>query len=541
MNRDAGDDVGAAPSGADLLPALDRLAAGDLEGSLERLSDVASVRLGEVPTAIVALTDRRLVLRTCSDAESHGRFADCVRSLPVGKAVRAGRALAMPLARAGGRVAPETAADPRMLCTLPVGTGTSTWGALWALRDAGGASIEHTVAALAPVLACIGVATRVEALRASLDEAGLVDPVSGLLTRLGLERALADRLIRGERPQLLAWKVDGFSELLERHGSRMWPTVAEMATRVRSLFRPEVLFARGHPMRLYAVVPRRVPAHAQVEHVRGLLASLCPPGPHVRLRVVAAVVDVVDDDAARMLAGLDAALEDARVGREAVVFRRAGAGASDATGGDRGRPDLPSAVIFSLALAKAAHDPSGVRRSLYEAYTASILASQLSWDPVAVVRIARATLMRTIGAFRSGFGERPDDALVSALISADALDDEQRTWITLHREHADGSGPLGRREGEIPEGAAIMHVAARWAGDATTAPEQVLADLRAHRGRRYAAGVVDAALACERTGALSLGVADTMLSAGTSWCSRRQYAQILEIIQMNRTPASAAA
>ena len=98
-------------------------------------------------------------------------------------------------------------------------------------------------------------------------------------------------------------------------------------------------------------------------------------------------------------------------------------------------------------------------------WTAAV-ARELSWQPDRGERLRVAALLPEAGTVL--FTDSPDDAptaegvALGLVMLGDALDDEQRSWITHLAERWDGAGPGGLRGAQVPEGSRTLRVARTW-------------------------------------------------------------------------------
>jgi diguanylate cyclase (GGDEF)-like protein len=372
--------------------------------------------------------------------------------------------------------------------------------------------------------------------RARLDRQAGVDPLTGLPNYRAFRDRLEDEVNRARRhgrPLTVAIvDVDRFGEATDQVGhEESEQAFAAIAGIVRSSVRDEDVVARlgADVLGIAFVESDRATALSAAERMRQQVAG-APLRHGVCLTVSIGLCDLdAAPSADDLLANADAALlwskeqgRDRTTVYDAAVVRHLGANGR--------RRDLEQdqrfAGLGALARAIDAKDPATHEHSQRVAALAARMAAVRGWDRRWVERLWEAALLHDVGkisildATRLTPGPRePAEAALleahptlGARIVGDVLDDVQVRWIAAHHERPDGTGyPRGLTAAEIPEGAALLHLADAWDGIVSehgAVPGRTVGDAvaecRARVGAQFTAEAVEALEALYENGDLAM-------------------------------------
>jgi diguanylate cyclase (GGDEF)-like protein len=415
----------------------------------------------------------------------------------------------------------------------PVVVGERTWGilAVVAASPAGLATeAEERLSAFCYLLATSIANTEH---RADLATQAVSDPLTGLVNHRFFHERLkieVGRAIRHGSPLALALiDIDHFKEANDSVGHEVGDRIlVDLASRLRAVARAEDTVARigGDEFALIFPETDRMQALNAVERVRSEVSA--EPLEGRRITISSGICDLRDaEDAGTLFRLADGALYWSKAhGRDSawvydpdVVHELSAQERAD-------QLQRTQALTGLRALARAidARDPTTRRHSERVSVLAGALAEAMGWQPDLIALLREAALIHDVGKIgvpdaillkpgaltAQEFDQVKQHAALSAQIAAEVLGETQVDWIRAHHERPDGRGyPLGLRESQIAEGAAVLAVADTWDVMTISRPysvpksvEEALAECRSLVGIQFTAAVVDSLLALHESGRL---------------------------------------
>ncbi len=360
--------------------------------------------------------------------------------------------------------------------------------------------VEHTTAPLVEGEQTVGAVVSVrdvtdrrrleEQVRRSLKEAqrrAAIDPLTGLANHRTFHERLAAEVERARRHgrglSLVVMDLDHFKLVNDTHGhqegDRILAALGEVMSRET---RAGELLARVGGEEFALILPEadEMDAYQAAERIRNAISSTDFP-PHGRITISAGVCGLAQaGDADRLYQLADGALYWAKnEGRDTVYLYSPEVVQALSAEERANRLQREQALMSIRILARAvdAKDPTTRRHSERVADLCQDLAVQLGWPSDRAETLREAGLVHDVG--KIGVPDailfKPDrltkdeyevvkqHAPLSAQIVAEALSDEQISWVRGHHERWDGTGYPDNLSGyNIPEGARIMALADAW-------------------------------------------------------------------------------
>ncbi len=405
----------------------------------------------------------------------------------------------------------------------PVRLGGELWGAVLAARRGRDPLPPGSIMRLDRFAEMVALAVSAADARASLAAQATTDPLTSLANHRVFHERMREEVARAARHgrslALAVLDIDHFKAYNDLYGHQAGDrALTEVSRRLRAVARSEDLVARIGGEEFGWILPETDGAAAldAVERARRLVAG--SPIGEKHLTISGGICDLARaTDADSLFRLADGALYWAKArGRDQAclyspekieilsVEERAEAL-------ERTRALV---ALRSLARAVDAKDAGTQVHSERVADLASRLAVQLGWSLPRAEEIRDAGLLHDVGkigvpdSIITKPGELTPDEYdvmkrhphIGAQIAADALTEEQCSWIRHHHERVDGRGyPDGLRGDEIPEGALILGVADAWDvmtyvrgyGPSRTSQE-VIDECRRNAGTQFSEDVVAA-------------------------------------------------
>lgn len=405
----------------------------------------------------------------------------------------------------------------------PVRLGGNLWGAVLAARNGNDPLPPGSIMRLDRFAEMVALAVSAADARARLAAQATTDPLTSLANHRVFHERLREEVARAARHgrslALVVLDIDHFKAYNDLYGHQAGDrALAEVSRRLRAVARSEDLVARIGGEEFGWILPETDGPAAldAVERARRLVAG--SPIGDKHLTISGGICDLARaTDADGLFRLADGALYWAKArGRDQAclyspekieilsVEERAEAL-------ERTRALV---ALRSLARAVDAKDAGTQVHSERVADLASRLALQLGWSVARAEEIRDAGLLHDVGKIGvpdniiTKPGELTSDEYdvmkrhpgIGAQIAADALTEEQCSWIRHHHERVDGAGyPDGLSGDDIPEGALILGVADAW--DVMTyvrgygprrTPQEVVEECRRSAGTQFSTDVVAA-------------------------------------------------